>query len=121
LRNAVYSNGVIVESTSHTEISCVWVREMRASIFSGRIEVVASHALQCRGQLVQHQPHPQLRYLVHDDEQHLVVLTRQGLLRRQELLELQVFAVGHEDPRSQCTASSASSTRSDLSYRRVVI
>ncbi len=34
LRNAEYSNGVMVDSTSHTEISCVWVREIRASIFS---------------------------------------------------------------------------------------
>jgi len=60
-----------------------------------RIEVVASHALQRRGQLVQHEAHPQLRHLVHDDEQHLVVLARQRLLRGEELLQLQVFAVGH--------------------------
>ena len=45
-------------------------------------------------ELVQEQPHPQLRHLVDDDEQHLVLLDGVGLLRVEQLVELQVFAVG---------------------------
>src|SRR6185437_1894744 len=45
-------------------------------------------------ELVQHQAHPQLRGLVHDDEQHLVVLEGERLLRIEELVEVQVLAVG---------------------------
>jgi len=45
-------------------------------------------------QLVQQLLEPQLVDLVDDDEQHLVVLTRPGLLRRQQLIEPQVSGVG---------------------------
>ena len=47
-------------------------------------------------QLVHDELHPQFRCLVLDDEQHLVVMLRHAerLLRRQQLIELQVAAVG---------------------------
>ena len=60
----------------------------------GRIQVVAHHALAHEGQLVQEQLDPQLRHVVHDDEHRLVVRIGDGLLRRQQLRELQVVAIG---------------------------
>ncbi len=59
-----------------------------------RIEVVAAHALEHVVELVQEQPHPQFRHLVDDDEQHLVLLDGVGLLRVEQLVELQVLAIG---------------------------
>src|SRR3984957_16328146 len=46
------------------------------------------------GQLVQQLLEPQLVDLVDDDEQHLVVLGRPGLLRREQLVQPQVAGVG---------------------------
>jgi uncharacterized protein (DUF1800 family) len=46
-------------------------------------------------QLVEHLLHPQLFRLVDDDEQHLVVQRGQGLLRPEELVELQIVGIGH--------------------------
>jgi hypothetical protein len=46
-------------------------------------------------QLVQHQLHPQLAGLVLHDEQHLVVVGRQRVLRAQHLVEVQVVGVAH--------------------------
>ena len=59
-----------------------------------RIEIVAAHAFEHVVELVQEQAHPQLRHLVHDDEQHLVLLDGVRLLRVEQFVELQVFAVG---------------------------
>src|SRR5579862_2220729 len=46
------------------------------------------------GEFVHHQLHPQLRSLVLDDEEHFVVVRGAGPLRREELIEAQVAAVG---------------------------
>ncbi len=48
-----------------------------------------------RAQLVQHQLHPQLAGLVLDDEQHLVMVGRERLLRGQDGVELEIVAVAH--------------------------
>jgi hypothetical protein len=50
----------------------------------------------CRTQLVGEQLQPQLRGLVLDDEEHLVVVRRVGqrLLRGQQLIQAQIAAVG---------------------------
>ena len=58
-------------------------------------EFVAGHATHGAAELVQHQLHPQLAGLVLHDEQHLVMRRRQRLLRRQDLVELQVVAITH--------------------------
>ena len=58
------------------------------------VEIVTAHAFHHRRQLVSHEPHPQLRHLVHDDEQHLAVFGRQRPLRAEQLVEVQVVAVG---------------------------
>jgi hypothetical protein len=60
----------------------------------GGVEIVAPHTLEHAAELVQHQAHPQLRGLVHDDEHHLVVLEGERLLRVEHLVEMQVLAVG---------------------------
>ena len=46
-------------------------------------------------QLVQRELHPQLGDLMDDDEEHLVVMLRDGFLRAEETIELQVAPVGH--------------------------
>src|SRR5664279_1030397 len=43
--------------------------------------------------LVDHQLHPQLGGVVHDDEEHLVVMIREWLLRTEQLVQVQVAAV----------------------------
>ena len=58
-----------------------------------------------QSQLVQQLLHPQLLRLVDDDEQHLVVQVRQGLLSRQELVELQIVGIGHAGGRGGHGAS----------------
>jgi hypothetical protein len=57
-------------------------------------EAVLPDMLDRRGELVDHELHPQLRGLVLDDEQHLVVVRRARLLRAEQALELKVAAVG---------------------------
>ena len=47
-----------------------------------------------RGQLVEQKLHPELRGLVLDDEQHLVVVRRARSLRREQPRQLEVAAVG---------------------------
>ena len=68
-----------------------------------RIEIVAPHAGERRGELVQHEPHPQLRHLVHDDEQHLVVLARQRAAARRAACP----AAGTRRRRASCRGPSA--------------
>jgi hypothetical protein len=58
-----------------------------------RPQVIAPNVLARRGQLVQAQLHPQLRRLVDDDEQHLVVLERDRPLRAEDLVQAEVLAV----------------------------
>jgi hypothetical protein len=55
-------------------------------------ELVRLQALHRSIDLVQHELEPELRHLVLDDEQQLVVLRRagDGLLRAQQLVELQI-------------------------------
>src|SRR6185437_908923 len=60
----------------------------------GGIEVVPPDAFEHAPELVQHEAHPELGGLVHDDEHHLVVLEGQRLLRFEHLVEMQVLAVG---------------------------
>jgi len=60
----------------------------------GRTELIPAHALDNPVQFVQHQPHPQLRDLVHDDEQHLIVLAGQRLLCLEQAVEPQILAIG---------------------------
>src|SRR5688572_6699212 len=59
-----------------------------------RREAVGLHVRDRRLELVDHELHPQLRDLVLDDEQHLVVALRARLLRAEELRQAQVAAVG---------------------------
>ena len=61
----------------------------------GAAQFIRSDATDRAVQFVQHQFHPQLAGLVLDDEQHLVVVGRQRLLRVQHLVEMQVVAITH--------------------------
>ena len=61
----------------------------------GRAQLVAADAVGRQVQLVQHQLEPELLHVVDGDEQQLVVLAGQRLLRGQELVERQIVAVGH--------------------------
>ena len=58
-------------------------------------ELVVAHRGHRGGQLVQHELHPQLARLVLHDEQHLVVVGRQRMLRVQHLVQVQVVGVAH--------------------------
>ena len=60
------------------------------------IDVVGGQVRDRGRQLMHDQLHPQLRDMVLDDEQHLVVMLRpgQGLLRRQQAVEVQVAGIG---------------------------
>ncbi|KDB52856.1 hypothetical protein X805_15900 [Sphaerotilus natans subsp. natans DSM 6575] len=60
-----------------------------------RLQFVARDGADRGGQLVQHQLHPQLGGLVLDDEQQLVVVRRERLLRGEDLVELQIVAIAH--------------------------
>ena len=84
----------MLESTSHTASSCPCTRPTRSSILKEGAKLIAAHALDDGVQFVQHQPNPQFRYLVHDDEQHLIVLARQRLLRIQQPVEPKILAIG---------------------------
>ena len=64
-------------------------------LFEGVGQLVLRNASHGGLQLVQHQLHPQLAGLVLHDEQHLVVVGRERLLRVQDGVELQVVAVAH--------------------------
>ena len=64
----------------------------REDLEAGR-ERVGLHVRDRRGELVDHQLHPQLGGLVLDDEQHLVVVRRARALRGEQPLEPQVAAV----------------------------
>src|SRR5262245_64739328 len=46
-------------------------------------------------ELVEHLLEPELVDLMDDDEEHLVVLVGQGLLLREELVELEIGGIGH--------------------------
>ena len=103
----VYSGGVIVASTSQACTSCSMMRDTRASILKACRSWSRRTARDRRAQLVQHELHPQLAGLVLHDEQHLVVVGRQRLLRAQDLVEVQVVAVAHRRLKSSCALSSA--------------
>ena len=60
-----------------------------------RLQLVVGDVGHGGAQLVQHQLHPQLAGLVLHDEQQLVVVRRQRMLRAQHLVEVQVVAVVH--------------------------
>ena len=80
-RIAEYSGGVIVASTSQAWTSCSMIRLTRASILNARPSSSRATRRDRRAQLVEHQLHPQLGGLVLDDEQHLVVVRRERVLR----------------------------------------
>jgi hypothetical protein len=65
----------------------------REDLEAGR-EPIGPHVRNRGPQLVHQQLHPQLRSLVLDDEQHLVVVLRARLLRGEQQVEAQVAAVG---------------------------
>ena len=92
---ALYSGGVMVASTSQACTSCSMMRDTRASILKALRSSSRAIARDGGAQLVQHQLHPQLAGLVLDDEQHLVVVGRERLLRAEDGVELQVVAVAH--------------------------
>jgi len=87
-----YSLGVSVASTSHDWIICAWMRPTRAIILSAG-QVLGGDPVARGDQLVDRQLHPQLRSLVDDDEQHLVVLTGARLLGGEDRLQLQIAAI----------------------------
>ena len=60
-----------------------------------RLQVVAADVVARRGELVDHELHPQLGRLVLDDEEHLVVVARERALRAEDLVEVKVVAVAH--------------------------
>src|SRR5262245_13753973 len=64
----------------------------REDLEAGR-ELIGLHVPDRRGELVDHELHPQLRGLVLDDEEHLVVVRRARPLRREQRVELEVAAV----------------------------
>jgi hypothetical protein len=61
----------------------------------GRLEIIGADPVAGGAQLVTDELQPQLGGLVLDDEQHLVVLSRPGTLRREELIEREVVAIAH--------------------------
>src|SRR5204863_9024532 len=63
-------------------------------VLEARCELVRLHVLDSGGELVDYELHPQLRGLVLDDEQHLVVVLRARPLRRVQHVEREVAAVG---------------------------
>ena len=79
-----YSEGVSVSSTAHCSNSCRWMSFTRARILKHGASSSALHVRDRRRELVDHQLHPQLGGLVLDDEQHLVVVRRARLLRREQ-------------------------------------
>ena len=86
------------------------------------VELVGAQQVADRTQLVQHQLEPQLRRLVLDDEEQLVVPGRiaQRLLGRQDEVEPEVVAVGHRlpevaaDARPRATGCCRSVTRASV-------
>ena len=68
--------------------------------FEARVELIRLHVTNRCFQLVNHELHPQLRDLVLDDEEHLVVArwplrrARERLLRGKQAIEAQVSCVG---------------------------
>jgi urease accessory protein UreE len=60
-----------------------------------RRQVVAAQVVDHGVQLVQHQLHPQFAGLVLHDEQHLVMVGRERVLRVQDLFQAQVVAIAH--------------------------
>ena len=67
--------------------------ETRASILNVGPKIIAPHAVDGGVEFVQAQLHPQFRDLMDDDEQHLVVLVGQRMLRIQQLVEIEVLRV----------------------------
>jgi hypothetical protein len=68
----------MVASTSHTASSWACTQAIRHD----------------GAQFMAQQAHPQLRGLVHNDEQHLAVFGGQRLLCRQQQIEMQVLTIG---------------------------
>ena len=78
------------------------IRAHRDAPFAGSLAVlraggrpVAAHFGTGQRELVERLLHPQLDRLVHDDEQRLVMQAGQGMLRRQQYVELKIIGVGH--------------------------
>ncbi|MCY1307809.1 hypothetical protein D9M70_577670 [compost metagenome] len=69
-------------------------RHARQHLEGGLQPVVADRA-DCGVDLVQRELHPELRRLMLDDEQHLVMGLRERLLRVEYLLQHEIVAVGH--------------------------
>ena len=61
----------------------------------GGLQPVLADRLHRRADLVDGELHPELRGLVLDDEEQLVMRRRQRLLRVEHALEMQVIAIGH--------------------------
>jgi hypothetical protein len=61
----------------------------------GRRQVVVSDMSDRRLELVNGQLHPQLGRLVLDDEEHLVVVAGQRMLRIEQPVEMQIVAIAH--------------------------
>ncbi|MCY1355789.1 hypothetical protein D3C87_1601730 [compost metagenome] len=69
-------------------------RDPRQHLERGR-QLSQSNVLTGGIELVQHQLHPQLRGLMLDDEQHLVMVRRQRVLCAENAPQIQVVAVAH--------------------------
>jgi hypothetical protein len=61
----------------------------------GRLQIIGADPIAGGAELMTNELQPQLGGLVLDDEQHLVVLSRPGTLRREELIEREVVAIAH--------------------------
>ena len=95
-RNFTYSLGVSVASTPHCSNSWRWICFTRARPFCAGPRSSSGQALEHGVELVDDQPHPQLRRLVLDDEQQLVVVLglAERMLGAQQPVEIQIAGVG---------------------------
>ena len=94
-RNAEYSAGVRVASTSQDWLSCAMMRATRESILAAGARSPSRTRSRAASELVQDELHPQLARLVLHDEEHLVVVAGARLLRAEDRVEMQVVAVAH--------------------------
>ncbi len=94
-RKLVYSDGVMVRSTSQARVELLEDPRDPRQHLEGRLQPVAGDRHARCADLVDRQPHPQLRRLVLDDEQHLVMGVRQRRLGVEDTIEAQVVAIGH--------------------------
>ena len=85
----------------------------------GGPQVVSPDACARLGQLVQAQLEPQLARLVDDDEQHLVMRFRRGMLRRENALEIEVAGIGNIGCHARCPSAHRSPMKLPLDHLRV--